>query len=243
MAGEKKRGKEKAGEFAREKAALQEEVEKRKKEVLQTALSQNDEMKQMREQFELVNGRYDEMKKLVSVLKKQLQERSANPLVSMQGNGQGNEQENPLVSSQTNAQGGAVTDPLVSTAANPLMTSEEMREGELPELAGKETSREISARVRELEQSGKSKDGRISSLELLVERLKKNEESNMNELMELKVQNDELEKKAGKVSELEGELYKLQVKYNEMVDEYTEMRETVTDLRDEKVGSFGGCND
>ena len=73
--------------------------------------------------------------------------------------------------------------------------------------------------------------------------MKKNEESNTNELMELKVQNDELEKKAGKAAELEGELYSLQVKYNAMVDEYTEMRETVTDLREEKVGACGRCED
>ena len=147
-------------------------------------------------------------------------------------------QGNSLVSAQGNAQASAQANTQENPLVSPSLTLEVAKEG-----SGTETAREISARVRELEQSEKSKDGRISSLELLVERLKKNEESNTNELMELKVQNDELEKKAGKVAELEGELYSLQVKYNAMVDEYTEMRETVTDLREEKVGACGRCED
>lgn len=101
---------------------------------------------------------------------------------------------------------------------------------------------ELTVRMKEMELREKSKDGRISSLELLIERLKKDAENNTSELMDLKMKNDELEKQSGRVKEVEAELHELQVKYNEMVDEYTEMREVVTDLRDEKVGVVAGCD-
>ena len=176
--------------------SLKESVEKRGEEVKSRELRQDNEIQLMQTQFEMVNTKYEDMKKLVGVLKKQLQER-----------------------------------PVVEESVKPA-------EAETPFSPPQQN--ELTVRMKEMELREKSKDGRISSLELLIERLKKDAENNTSELMDLKMKNDELEKRSGRVKEVEAELHELQVKYNEMVDEYTEMREVVTDLRDEKVGDCCG---
>ena len=93
----------------------------------------------------------------------------------------------------------------------------------------------LSARVKELEQQVRSKEGKIASVESALERMRRDAENSTSELLDLKQQNNELEKQIARKDQVEKELYELKLKYNEMVEEYTSMREDVIDLRDERV--------
>ena len=93
-----------------------------------------------------------------------------------------------------------------------------------------------SSHLRELEQQIRAKEGKIAALESSLERLRRDAECGANELMDLKMKIDEMEKREERWKHMEKELYDLQIMYNEMVDEYNLMKEEVMNVRDDRVG-------
>ena len=201
--------------------SLRVENEKQAETARHREVTQANEVQLAQAQFELVNTRYEETLKLVSLLKKQLQEKQS------LAEGQKSSSENP---EETPADGqGDVQENREKTAHERSLPDEEV-------VFPAPAVHPDSSHLRELEQQIRAKEGKIAALESSLERLRRDAECGANELMDLKMKIDEMEKREERWKHMEKELYDLQIMYNEMVDEYNLMKEEVMNVRDDRVG-------
>ena len=201
--------------------SLRVENEKQAETARHREVTQANEVQLAQAQFELVNTRYEEILKLVSLLKKQLQEKQS------LAEGQKSSSENP---EETPADGqGDVQENREKTAHERSLPDEEV-------VFPAPAVHPDSSHLRELEQQIRAKEGKIAALESSLERLRRDAECGANELMDLKMKIDEMEKREERWKHMEKELYDLQIMYNEMVDEYNLMKEEVMNVRDDRVG-------
>ena len=201
--------------------SLRVENEKQAETARHREVTQANEVQLAQAQFELVNTRYEETLKLVSLLKKQLQEKQS------LAEGQKSSSENP---EETPADGqGDVQENREKTAHERSLPDEEV-------VFPAPAVHPDSSHLLELEQQIRAKEGKIAALESSLERLRRDAECGANELMDLKMKIDEMEKREERWKHMEKELYDLQIMYNEMVDEYNLMKEEVMNVRDDRVG-------
>ena len=98
------------------------------------------------------------------------------------------------------------------------------------------------ARLKELEQQLRAKEGRLTASETALERLRRDTERSASELLDLKRENDELMKQVVSMESLREEYKTCVLKYNKMVEEYDTMRSDLMDMRDERVDDENECN-
>ena len=201
--------------------SLRVENEKQAETARHREVTQANEVQLAQAQFELVNTRYEETLKLVSLLKKQLQEKQS--LAEGQKSSSENHEETPADGQ------GDVQENREKTAHERSLPDEEV-------VFPAPAVHPDSSHLRELEQQIRAKEGKIAALESSLERLRRDAECGANELMDLKMKIDEMEKREERWKHMEKELYDLQIMYNEMVDEYNLMKEEVMNVRDDRVG-------
>ena len=201
--------------------SLRVENEKQAETARHREVTQANEVQLAQAQFELVNTRYEETLKLVSLLKKQLQEKQS--LVEGQKSSSENQEETPADGQ------GDVQENREKTAHERSLPDEEV-------VFPAPAVHPDSSHLRELEQQIRAKEGKIAALESSLERLRRDAECGANELMDLKMKIDEMEKREERWKHMEKELHDLQIMYNEMVDEYNLMKEEVMNVRDDRVG-------
>ena len=201
--------------------SLRVENEKQAETARHREVTQANEVQLAQAQFELVNTRYEETLKLVSLLKKQLQEKQS--LTEGQKSSSENHEETPADGQ------GDVQENREKTAHERSLPDEEV-------VFPAPAVHPDSSHLRELEQQIRAKEGKIAALESSLERLRRDAECGANELMDLKMKIDEMEKREERWKHMEKELYDLQIMYNEMVDEYNLMKEEVMNVRDDRVG-------
>ena len=201
--------------------SLRVENEKQAETARHREVTQANEVQLAQAQFELVNTRYEETLKLVSLLKKQLQEKQS--LAEGQKSSSENHEETPAVGQ------GDVQENREKAAHERSLPDEEV-------VFPAPAVHPDSSHLRELEQQIRAKEGKIAALESSLERLRRDAECGANELMDLKMKIDEMEKREERWKHMEKELYDLQIMYNEMVDEYNLMKEEVMNVRDDRVG-------
>ena len=201
--------------------SLRVENEKQAETARHREVTQANEVQLAQAQFELVNTRYEETLKLVSLLKKQLQEKQS--LAEGQKSSSENHEETPADGQ------GDVQENREKTAHERSLPDEEV-------VFPAPAVHPDSSHLRELEQQIRAKEGKIAVLESSLERLRRDAECGANELMDLKMKIDEMEKREERWKHMEKELYDLQIMYNEMVDEYNLMKEEVMNVRDDRVG-------